>query len=195
MVRRTVTTILCTGLGTTLWIGLESTTVISAYFHLPEYFQCPPVHGNSAVPFLFVPPRGRAALEKQANTSERSDMFAVSHFEDEVGRQLMGSGSRAAFETPAGPVALKTVFQRLDEFVVAKGPAGVRAAAQEAQCHHFVGGHQKGSPSVCPPCACQNARSESCSRSGSKPRWMAALDHSYCSACATRPTRAGLRST
>ncbi len=76
MVRRTVTTILCTGLGTTLWIGFESTTVISAYFHLPECFQCPPVHGNSAVPFLFVPPRGRAALEKQADLSERSDMFA-----------------------------------------------------------------------------------------------------------------------
>ena len=40
MVLRTVTTVLCTGLGTKLLIGFESTTVISAYFRLTEHFQC-----------------------------------------------------------------------------------------------------------------------------------------------------------
>jgi hypothetical protein len=47
MVLRTVTTVWCTGLGTTLLIGFESTTVI------PAYFRC-------QSPFSFTRPPGQA---------------------------------------------------------------------------------------------------------------------------------------
>ncbi len=42
MVSRTVTTVWCTELGTTLLIGFANTTEIPAYFHCLNFLQCPP---------------------------------------------------------------------------------------------------------------------------------------------------------
>jgi len=67
MVRRTVTTVLCTGLGTKLLIGFESTTVISAYFRSLSLFSIHPTAGSSQVPFPFVPSRGHPAFKEHAH--------------------------------------------------------------------------------------------------------------------------------
>jgi hypothetical protein len=56
MLLRTVATVWCTGLGTTLPIGFESTTVISAYFRCLSPSSVLPSAGLSHVPFPLVPP-------------------------------------------------------------------------------------------------------------------------------------------
>jgi hypothetical protein len=55
MLLRTVTTVWCTGLGTTLLIGFESTTIIPAYFRCLSPSSVLPSAGLSHVPFPFGP--------------------------------------------------------------------------------------------------------------------------------------------
>src|SRR4029434_3622269 len=82
MVVRTVTTVWCTELGTTLLIGFESTTVIPAYFRCLSPSSVHQSAASNQVPFPVVPAaRSRSAFEvlSYAETVEESQHIIGDH--------------------------------------------------------------------------------------------------------------------